>query len=69
MELANVATEVLTEQVAINTVDLIFMASRKLGFSRRSTNIDAAFQRVLTDMKSSDTIEYVGENIRLKTRQ
>ncbi|WP_290391433.1 DUF4011 domain-containing protein [Paramuribaculum intestinale] len=69
VELANVATEVLTEQVAINTVDLIFMASRKLGFSRRSTNIDAAFQRVLTDMKSSDTIEYVGENIRLKTRQ
>lgn len=65
-EIINAITETLTEQISLNIVDLTAVASKKLGFLRRGSNVDAAFKSAIDSMAESGLIETVGDNIRLK---
>lgn len=66
IELLNVISECLSEQVAIDEDNLILIAAKKLGFTRRGTNVVSAFRKALEVLQSRGKIEFVGENIRLK---
>lgn len=66
VEIINAITETLTEQVALGEDDLSLIASKKMGFTRRGANVEAAFRRAIDRMKTDGKIETIGENIRLK---
>ncbi len=66
VELINALTESLNEQIALNPNTLIFVAAKKLGFTRRGTNVDAAFGKAIEEMTANGLLETVGEKIRLK---
>ncbi|MDE6548769.1 MAG: DUF4011 domain-containing protein [Muribaculaceae bacterium] len=63
-EIINSIIETLNEQVALNQDELTMIASKKMGFTRRGTNVDAAFKKALETMKRDGKIERIGENIR-----
>ncbi len=67
IEIINAITETLNEQVALKQDDLSLLASKKMGFTRRGANVDAAFRKALDTMKINGQIETVGENIRNKS--
>ncbi len=69
IEITNAITEALIEQVALSEDNLTVAASKKMGFTRRGTNVDAAFRKAIETMKTSGKLEYVGENLRLKVDQ
>lgn len=69
VEIANAIVETLEEQLALNDDTLMLLAAKKLGFTRRGVNVDAAFRRVLEQLKSSGLLETVGDNIRLKSQE
>lgn len=69
VEITNAITEALIEQVALNEDNLSLAASKKMGFTRRGANVDAAFRRAIENMKASGKLEYVGENLRLTIDQ
>ncbi len=66
-EIINAISETLSEQVALNEDDLTMIASKKMGFTRRGTNVDAAFKKALNSMKNSGKVESIGDNYRLKS--
>lgn len=66
IEIINAVKEVLTEQVALNEDDLIIAGSRKLGFTRRGSNVEAVFRKAVEAMKASGTIESISDNLPLK---
>lgn len=66
-EVINAITEALTEQVALNEDSLTLVASRKLGFTRRGTNVDSAFKKAVETLKATGRLESIGENLRLKS--
>lgn len=66
IELLNVIRESLSEQVALDEDNLTLIAAKKLGFTRRGTNVDSAFRKALNVLKSQGEIESIGENVRLK---
>lgn len=66
IEIINVITEALREQLSLKEDDLTLIASKKLGFNRRGSNVDAVFNKALETMKASGMVETIGENIRLK---
>ena len=66
VEIINAITEALVEQVALNEDNLTLIASKKLGFTRRGANVDAAFAKAIATLKSAGTLEPIGDNLRLK---
>ena len=66
IELLNVIIESLSEQLAIDEDNLTLVAAKKLGFTRRGTNVDSAFRKALEVLKNKGYIESVGGNVRLK---
>ena len=67
VEIVNVITETLIEQVALDEDSLTLVASKKLGFTRRGINVETAFRNAVSGMRLSGKIETVGENLRLRT--
>lgn len=65
-ELLNVVREVLSEQISINMNALTLIAARKLGYTRRRTNVEETLQTAINTLSQLNQIEYIGENIRLK---
>ena len=66
IELLNVIKESLFEQVAVDEDSLTLIAAKKLGFTRRGTNVETAFKKALEVLRNQGKIEYIGNNIRLK---
>ncbi len=66
IELINAILETLREQVALSADGLILNAAKKLGFTRRGTNVRSAFNNALNYMQNNDMVEMIGENFRLK---
>lgn len=66
IEVINAIVETLVEQVALRENALTIVASKKLGFTRRGVNVEAAFKQAVEKLKLSNIIEMIGENIRLK---
>ena len=66
VEIINAVKEVLTEQVALSEDDLILAGSRKLGFTRRGSKVEATFKKAVEAMKAAGTIESISDNLRLK---
>lgn len=66
VELANAIREALSEQVALDEDNLTLIAAKKLGFTRRGTNVDAAFRKAVDALRTRGVIESIGENLRLK---
>lgn len=66
IELLNAIKESLLEQVAVDEDSLTLIAAKKLGFTRRGTNVETAFKKALEVLRNQEEIEYIGENIRLK---
>lgn len=66
IELINAMKEVLAEQIAIDEDTLRLTGARKLGFTRRGTNVEDVFLAALNVMKATGQIESVGSNIRIK---
>ncbi|MDE5872079.1 MAG: hypothetical protein K2H22_09075, partial [Muribaculaceae bacterium] len=56
----------ITEQVALREDDLSMIASKKMGFTRRGINVEAAFRKAIEGMVKGGKFEIIGENIRLK---
>ncbi len=65
VELINAVREVLTEQIAMDADTLRLAGAKKLGFTRRGTNVEEAFLAALDVMKATGQVEFVGDNIRL----
>lgn len=66
IELINAMKEVLTEQIAIDENSLRLAGARKLGFTRRGSNVGDAFLAALNLMMETGQVESVGNNIRIK---
>lgn len=69
IELINAMKEVLTEQIAIDADSLRLAGAKKLGFTRRGTNVEEAFLTALNIMIATEMVESVGDNIRLNQTQ
>lgn len=67
IELVNVLKETLAEHLILSEDNLILAAVRKMGFPRRSCNIDSAFRSALARLKASGTLEIAGDSLRLKS--
>ena len=66
IELLNAIRESLLEQVAVDEDSLTLIAAKKLGFTRRGTNVDSAFRKAMEMLRYQGVIESVGGNIRFK---
>ena len=66
-EIVNSIIETLNEQVALNQDELTLIASKKMGFTRRGINVDAAFRKALETMKATGRIETIGGKVRVKS--
>lgn len=66
VEIANAIKETLDEQLSLDEDSLTLIASRKMGFTRRGSSIDAAFRKAVAKMKSEGLVELVGDKLRLK---
>ncbi len=66
VEIINVITEALREQVALSPDALTLIAAKKLGFTRRGNNMGVAFSNALDVLTSQGRIEKIGEHVRLK---
>lgn len=66
IELINAIMEVLTEQIAIDENNLRLAGAKKLGFTRRGTNVEDAFLAALKIMLETGLVESIGNNIRIK---
>lgn len=65
IEIRNAILETLEEQVAINNDSLTSIASRKMGFARRGTKIDAAFRKTIDSLLRLGELETAGGNLRI----
>lgn len=68
IELINAMKEVLAEQIAIDEDPLRLAGAKKLGFTRRGSNVEEAFLAALKVMKDTGQIESIGGNIRMKAQ-
>ena len=66
VELQNVICETLAEQVAIREDELTLLSAKKLGFTRRGTNVDSALRKALQVLSTNEIIESIGDNVRLR---
>ncbi len=66
IELVNAIIETLSEQVSLREDDLSLLASKKMGFTRRGTIVEAAFTKAIEALKADGKIERIGDNIRIK---
>ena len=57
VEIKNVVREAISEQFALQTDSLTLIAAKKLGFSRRGANVDAAFQQALAQLIAAGEIQ------------
>ncbi|MDE6338322.1 MAG: DNA helicase, partial [Muribaculaceae bacterium] len=67
IEIINSIRETLVEQIALDEDSLTQIASKKMGFTRRGANVDAAFTKAVEVMKNRGELESVGDNLRLKS--
>ena len=65
-EIKNVVLEAVTEQFSINTDSLSLIAAKKLGFTRRGTNVEEALAIATQELCNEGKIEIVDGNIRCK---
>lgn len=66
VEIINVIMETVKEQLAIDEDALMLVAAKKMGFTRRGANVDAAFRNALESLKIIGRLENVGDKVRLK---
>lgn len=64
-ELTVAICEALREQVALSANNIIRIAAKKFGFTRRGSNVEAAFKRAIETLSKEGKIEQIGEKIRL----
>ena len=65
-EIKNVVLEAVTEQFSINTDSLSLIAAKKLGFTRRGTNVEEALSIATQELCNEGKIEITDGNIHLK---
>lgn len=65
IEIKNAVLEAITEQFSIATDNLSLIAVKKLGFTRRGNNVDAAFRMAVDELVSQGLI--IEEEGKLKT--
>ena len=65
-EIKNVVLEAVTEQFSINTDSLSLIAAKKLGFTRRGTNVEEALAIATQELCNEGKIEITDGNIHLK---
>ncbi len=65
IEIKNVICDTLAEQLAMDEENLMLLASKKLGFTRRGSNVDSAFRTALELLKSEGRITGSAGHIRL----
>ena len=65
-EIKNVVLEAVTEQFSINTDSLSLIAAKKLGFTRRGTNVEEALAIATQELCDEGRIEIADGNIRCK---
>ena len=58
-EIKNVVLEAVTEQFSINADSLSLIAAKKLGFTRRGTNVDEALTIATRELCNEGRIEIV----------
>lgn len=66
VEIKNVLKEAITEQFALQSDNLRLIAAKKLGFTRRGANVEAAFNEAIVQLKNSGVIEEVDGKLRMK---
>ena len=66
VEIKNVVLEAVTEQFSINTDSLSLIAAKKLGFTRRGTNVEEALAIATQELCDEGRIEIADGNIRCK---
>ena len=57
IEIKNVAREAITEQFALQTDHLTLIVAKKLGFTRRGTNVDSAIKEAISQLKAEGIVE------------
>jgi len=65
-EIKNVVLEAVTEQFSINTDSLSLIAAKKLGFTRRGTNVEEALSIATQELCNEGKIEMTDGNIHIK---
>ena len=65
-EIKNVVLEAVTEQFSINTDSLSLIAAKKLGFTRRGTNVEEALSIATQELCNEGKIEITDGNIHIK---
>lgn len=65
-EIINVIIETVKEQLAIDEDALMLLAAKKMGFTRRGANVDAAFRKALESQKMIGRLENIGDKVRVK---
>ena len=65
-EIKNVVLEAVAEQFSINTDSLSLIAAKKLGFTRRGTNVEEALSIATQELCNEGKIEITDGNIHLK---
>lgn len=66
IEMMNAVTESLAEQTSLNLDDLTRAAARKFGYTRRGSNVEAAFRKAIYDMLVEGKLVEIKDQIRLK---
>ncbi len=65
-EIINALKETLNEELSVKEDNLKFITARKLGYNRRSANIENALTQALETMKANGLTETIGDNLRLR---
>lgn len=65
-EIKNVVLEAVTEQFSINADSLSLIAAKKLGFTRRGTNVEEALTLATNELNAEGKIEITDGNLHLK---
>ena len=65
-EIKNVVLEAVTEQFSINADSLSLIAAKKLGFTRRGTNVEEALTLATNELNAEGMIEITDGNLHLK---
>ena len=65
-EIKNVIKETVSEQVAIQMDSLTLVIAKKLGFTRRGTNMDAAFSQAIAQLISDGVLETIDGKLRMR---
>ena len=66
VEIKNVVIEAVREQLSLDTANLTLVAAKKLGYTRRGTNVETSLNRAVDQLKAEGHIEEVNGKLRMK---